>query len=238
MEKIFNIFSIINIIMEKIFNIFIPMCGTASRIGGIPKFLLPISNVKSLLLLTLEKVYNQKHNIFISTLPMYSELVYNYTIDYKPNIITLKTETMSETIKKYDFMANNYNIYNVMVMPDTYISDKIPFDTIKNYMDNDTDIVLCLWKITPIQKGKLGQCLLDENNNVINVVDKDPNCEYEYAWGILSWNHKYWSFIDNKKSHIGLSLNDAIKNNLKVKGIIMNGTYNDCGTIDEYKSIL
>lgn len=223
---------------DNYINVIIPMCGTASRIGGIPKFLLPISNDKSLLLMLLEKIYKFGTNIFISTVPMYSEYVYNYTIKYKPHINILKTETMSETINKYNYLKFNKNFVNIMIMPDTYISDNIPIKKIDDMINNNVDIVLCVWKISLIQRGKLGQCLLDENNNVVEVIDKNKNCEYEYAWGILGWNYKYWDYIDDKKSHIGLSLNDAIKNNLTVKAIIMNGTYNDCGTLDEYKQVL
>lgn len=227
--------------LDNYINIIIPMCGTASRIGGIPKFLLPVSNNKSLLSLLLEKIFCQENiniNIFISTVPMYADYVYNYTIKYKTYINIAKTETMSETVNKYNYFKFNKNFINIMMMPDTYISDDIPIKDISNLILNDTDIVLCVWKILPIQRGKLGQCLLDENNNVLDVVDKNKNCEYEYAWGIIGWNHKYWDYIDDEKSHIGLSLNDAIKNNLKIKAIIMKGTYNDCGTIDEYKKVL
>lgn len=223
---------------ENYTNIIIPMCGTASRIGGIPKFLLPITNDKSLLLLLLEKLNINGNNIFISTVPMYAEYIYNYTIKYRPHINISKTETMSETVNKYNYLKNDTKSVNIMVMPDTYISDNIPIKEINSLINNNADIILCVWKISEIQRGKLGQCLLDENNNVIHVEDKNKNCKYEYAWGIMCWNYKYWDYIDDKKSHIGLSLNDAIKNKLKIKAIIMNGTYNDCGTIDEYKKVL
>ena len=215
--------------------IIIPACGSASRIGHIPKFLLPISEKNSLLKNILEITNeNDCKNVWISTRPEYGNMLYEYTKLYSPHIKVTLTDTMSETINQYKDVSVKKTI---MVMPDTYINDRKIFIKIYNML-NDCDLVVCVWKIKDYQRGKLGQCLIDDNDNIIDVIDKDPNCDYEYAWGCLGWNKKFWNFIDPKTSHIGYGLVPAIKSGLNVKALFMDGDYNDCGTINEYKNFL
>ena len=62
--------------MEKI--CIIPICGCASRIGNIPKFLLPINSNNTLLLNSLNNSISCDFKIIIITTPDYAVLVQNY----------------------------------------------------------------------------------------------------------------------------------------------------------------
>lgn len=215
--------------------IILPACGTASRIGHIPKFLLPISSTKSLLNNILTIVTPCSDNVWLSTRPEYTEMVYNYTKSYKLNIKATETNTMSETIDQYKIMGKHTS--TIMMMPDTFISDVNIITKIETELKQN-DIAVCVWKIQDYQRGKLGQCLINEDGYVMNVVDKDKTCSYDYAWGCIGWNPEFWNYVNVNDSHIGYGLNPAIKNGLKIKAIFMDGVYTDCGTIEEYSHFL
>ena len=82
-------------------------------------------------------------------------------------------------------------------MPDTYYVDKnVINDLVHRSMKNKSAISLAfLWKIEDYQKGKLGQVKISQEQ-VVDVIDKDINCEYEFAWGAISW--KSYTLIDEK----------------------------------------
>ena len=142
-------------------------------------------------------------------------------------------ETTKVAIDKFpDF--SNY----LITMPDTYYEDKsIIYNLIHTSMENKSPISLALWMIEDYQKGKLGQVKILQEQ-VVDVIDKDLNCEYELAWGAISWKKEVNSLIDEKDSHIGYILNPALKQNIKIDFVKANNTYFDCGTFNEYSKLL
>lgn len=215
-----------------------PICGYASRIGGIPKFLLPLPYNNTLLKNHINNI--DKKNCIIITTPEYAIYLYDYLNNNfngnKFQIIINKTKTMSETILTLKYEKNK--IYS-MIMPDTYYKEKnILENMFQVYNNYNCDIVLGIFKIRENQKGKLGQVLFDEYDNLIDVIDKDKHCIYEWAWGTIMWNNTFIQYIDKELSHIGYGLMPALKNNLSIKVYKSNDYYYDCGTFEEYKELL
>jgi hypothetical protein len=122
-------------------------------------------------------------------------------------------------------------------MPDTYIFDENPWQKLKKPVEDGADIAVGVFKIRDEQRGKLGQCCI-ESEVVTKVVDKDPTCPYEWAWGLLAWKPHVWELFDPKTPHIGYALNPAIEKGLKVVPVYMDGDYYDCGTPDEFRDLL
>lgn len=221
----------------------IPICGSASRIGYIPKFLLPIDNSQSLLKQSLEKAISQNFRVIIITNINLITLIYTYINSQyheyldKIKIMVTNTKTMSETILHFDFVNKN-DIYSI-IMPDTYIENSNFFNKMINiYHKYKCDIVVGIFKIEERQKGNLGQVKFDDENNLIDVVDKDIDCDYKWFWGCIIWNYKFFKFMDKKKSHIGYGLVPALKAKLNIKVCPIEGRYFDCGIINEYKLLL
>ena len=76
------------------YNTILPASGDATRIGGIPKFLLPLFQ-GSLLKILINKCQSlTNNNIFIPTQPQYLPMIYQYISDNNIFIIGLKTQTM------------------------------------------------------------------------------------------------------------------------------------------------
>lgn len=218
----------------------IPICGSASRIGNIPKFMLPIPEKKSLIKKHIIDVLESKFKPVIIITPDYANMIYNYLkkfFDMKEiQIIVNETKTMSETILSIDYHNSvNYSL----IMPDTYLTDNsVLKKMLKVKNETKCDVVLGIFEIREEQRGKLGQVLFDDNDYLLDVIDKDKSCTYKWAWGTMLWNSKFSNHIDPTTSHIGYALKPALKDGLIIKVVCLKGEYYDCGTINEYTKLL
>jgi len=218
--------------------------GTASRIFNIPKFILPLKNKNLSLLsnwciLMIEKGCNKiiigssvANNSFIE------HIINTQLYDYK-NLITIKiinnSSTMNETIMN---MVNNeeYDLA-IMGMPDTHV-DYISDNLINKILDNNELIIgSYLWNIRNTQKEKIGLCNIDDNY-IIDIIDKDKNCYYNYGWGAIIFKKEFENYIKIEDLHLGYSMKLALNNSIKIPYEIINGQYWDCGTVSEYKEYL
>ncbi len=94
----------------------LPASGKASRIGGIPKFCLPISDERSLLQWHVEQMLEVCDEVRVSTRPEWIPIIQNMDMNIK--LIVKEPSTMSDAIK---FMIGDYNDTVLVGMPDTYI---------------------------------------------------------------------------------------------------------------------
>ena len=158
----------------------IPLSGNATRMKNLPKFLLPCKPGLTLLdntILTFKNI--NVFDIYAGVSDSNYNLLTQYDIDKK----IINSLTMSETVKKLieSYYAKKY----ILIMPDTFFHIDERFNKIEKMLD-DYNIVICVWKIKDYQVGKLGQVKL-VNNEVVDIIDKDNTCKYEYAWGVIAW---------------------------------------------------
>ena len=222
--------------MEKILHI-IPAAGKASRIGGIPKFLLPISQNNFLINFHSNLLPNDNKNItkVIAVSSEYSETVNRLNLDTE--ILEVNTNTMNETIVK---VINSYPSYSnyLLTMPDTYYLDNnVIKRLLLNFNEKSSNVHLALWKIMKNQIGNLGQVEI-KNKKIIQIIDKDPSCNFPYAWGAIVWNKNVNSFINTKDPTIGNILNPLLSIGEEIKYVIAENEYFDCGTFNEYSKLL
>lgn len=220
----------------------IPCSGTATRMNGIPKFLLPckegnlINNTINLF------KYNDINNIYISISKENEHFIkplneYDNDVKY----IVKNTLTMSETVEN---MVKIKSRKYILIMPDTYFinsqnenNQKFRDLTKLNIMLNKFNIVVILWKIKDYQYGKLGQIDINDEK-VINIKDKDPECRFPYSWGVIGWTYKVNYLINATTPHIGYIINSALEKNINVGYIISETEYFDCGTPNEYFTMI
>lgn len=209
----------------------LPASGSASRMGGLPKFLLP-SPINSLSILGrhLQELKKLVDQIVIPVNPLYEQLLHVSQIDCdNVKIFPLSTQTMSETILKTTYKYKSERI--LMVMPDTFFRGDLPYSQL---VENKAPMNLAVWKIREDQMGKLGQVNISETSTVIDVQDKSMGCEYPYAWGAMSMDRKFLEYLDPKTAHIGFLIPELLKAKIEVKATVVNGEYYDCGTPTEY----
>ena len=213
---------------------FIPAAGLASRLGGIPKFLLPISEKQTLIGHHVDNLIKLKnYEITIGT----SEKFYKTLLDIYEGFAIKKIESFSmvETVSKLTLEEESLSL---VIMPDTYFKNyQIVEDMRKKIQSKELDIVLGIWNIKTDQIGKLGQCSII-GERVKKIIDKDKNCKEQYFWGLIMWKPSFNQYIKKEDKHFGISLNRAIKNNLEVGYVKANQEYYDCGTFSEYETLL
>ncbi len=215
----------------------IPAAGKATRFGGIPKFLLPLSKDNFLI-----KYHANDLNIKdINVKKIIATSSENFDtlkrMDLNVELIEIESQTMNQTVIEVIDSYPEYDDY-LLTMPDTYFSENsLVYDLYNKYIHQEKTCSVGLFEIQDYQKGKLGQCKLNEKR-IEKVVDKDENCNFAHAWGLIMWNKRFNKFINPKDPHIGYIINPIIENKIDVSYSISNSQYYDCGTFDEYKKLL
>jgi hypothetical protein len=215
----------------------LPLGGNATRMNHLPKFLLPCK-IGITLLDNIINIFNN-NNVF-SIVSCVSE-TNHYLLQNNNKIekIVVNTKTMAETVYKLmkSINENNTTIYkSILLMPDTYITVKNEITSMINMLDT-YDIVVLLWEIQEYQIGKVGQCNI-ENNKIIDIIDKDPNCNYSYFWGSIGWRSTMNKHIDPEWETIGNLLKKSIELDINIGYVICNNNYYDCGTYSEYFTMI
>tara|TARA_X000000368_G_scaffold108809_1_gene84644 strand:+ start:7272 stop:7943 length:672 start_codon:yes stop_codon:yes gene_type:complete len=216
-------------------DVILPAAGLASRMRGLPKFLLPANDqYESLLEIHLSNLIGKCENIYLPTRPELSPIIKSLDFDLDNlKIIEMTTRTMSETILETINLSNSKNY--TLIMPDTYFLGEKPYDNLlgfKNFCN------LACWEIRDSQRGKLGEVKVNKLNEVEEIVDKKPKNGFKYAWGAVSFSRDLKKYIDIKDPHIGYAVKQSILNNEKVNSFKVRGKYFDCGTPDEYAQLL
>lgn len=218
----------------------IPCAGNASRLGGLPKFLLPTKKLEDICLLNKYISFMLKicNKIIIPCNPTTLQYVKNNIMENENIEIQCvgNTKTMNETM----LLTLKNRVYDlaIMVMPDTIIDDNDSIIRLVNKMKkNDIKMGVCAWKIRQTQKGKIGQCNI-YNDFIIEIKDKDINCDFEYGWGVLCWTPQFEMYIHEKDSHLGYSLEKALNEDKHILCEKAHGSYFDCGTIEGYTEYL
>jgi NDP-sugar pyrophosphorylase family protein len=215
----------------------IPAAGTASRMRGLPKFLLPTNSPNvSLIERHLLHLRNYFDEILIGVNPDFSKLIRTVLPeDEKLKIHNISTQTMMETVLKLSELSESDNF--VLIMPDTFFSK---YGSLLQFLDLDfhEEAVLICWKIQEFQFGKLGQVKLDENNKIVDIQDKNLNCDYNLFWGATSFTRDHLQSARKSDPHIGYLFQRLIEQDTGVLGVEVDGDYLDCGTQDEYIRML
>ena len=215
----------------------LPAAGSATRMRGLPKFLLP-SGLEYVTLIErhISKMLEVCETVWIPTRPEQVMLLDSLNISQeRVVIIPMTTSTMTETVLRLTRIsaANHF----LMVMPDTYFSEEQPYAYLA---DNSAEMSLACWSIRQEQKGKLGQVLLSNlpEGDLIDSQDKQPDCDYLHSWGAMSFSKEIVSIASVDMPHTGYLLPKLLEKGIHVKGKVMNGTYYDCGTPMEYLEML
>ena len=215
----------------------IPAAGTASRLRGLPKFLLPThTNKETLIERHIAHLRHFFDEILIGINPDFSRILSSVVSeDHQIKKYELSTNTMMETVVQLAGKSLNDNF--VLVMPDTYFSD---YSEIKNLLEKDMShpSALICWNIKDYQLGKLGQVYIDVANHVMEIQDKNIDCPFKTFWGVAIFSRKNLLESKDADSHVGFLFERLIKKGEIVMGYRVSGDYYDCGTQEEYITML
>jgi len=209
----------------------IAAAGQASRINGIPKFLLPLTGSDNYLLNRTINILNDSGADLISI--GLSDYTYNISKPFIDglNAQQVKTKTMNETILK---LINKDAEIFVCVMPDTYFDNPDGVSKSVEILKKSSAIAsINLWKARPSQIGSVGQVEID-SDLVKTVKDKDSSCVFPYVWGTVAWKIELNEYIFPEDPHIGYAVQKAVEDGKKVNYVLNDGSYFDCGTVEQY----
>ena len=209
----------------------LPASGKASRIGGIPKFCLPISDERSLIQWHVEQMLERCDEVRISTRSEWVPIIQNMDMNVK--IMVREPSTMSDAVK---YMVGDYNDTVLIGMPDTYILNATG-NIYKGLFKEDTaDIVLGIWECGENLKGRVGQVLVS-HDKVIDSEDKVDNCNYPDMWGTMLFRKNMIRYIDTTLDHPGKQLKEWISKGANIKAVRPGGQYMDIGTLRGLKQL-
>jgi hypothetical protein len=208
----------------------LPASGKASRVGGIPKFCLPISPQQCLLQWHVQAMLEVCDLVKVSTRPMWIPIVEAMHLDVQ--LMAREPSTMSEAVQAM-MQGHDNNDAFVIGMPDTYIMNATG-NYYRQMVEEAGDVVLAAWRCTVNLQGRVGQIRLGRPNKVIASRDKDPTCRFEHMWGamVLRGDARH---VDPVRNHPGEQLQDWIDEGLSVNAVKPDGAYCDIGNFDGLK---
>ena len=208
----------------------LPASGKASRIGGIPKFCLPVSEEESILQWHVNQMLEVCDEVRVSTRAEWVPIIQNMNMNIK--LVVREPSTMSDAVK---FMVGDYNDTVLVGMPDTYILG-CKSNIYKEMMDSTGDLVLGTWSCDPDIKGRVGQVLISDGK-VISSRDKVFDCDYPDMWGTMLFRKNLIRYIDPSLEHPGKQIQDWIDMSLNIRSVSPGGKYMDIGTLKGLKQL-
>jgi hypothetical protein len=208
----------------------LPASGKAARVGGIPKFCLPISDERSLLQWHVEQMLEVCDEVRVSTRAEWVPIIQNMDMNIK--LIVREPSTMSDAVK---FMVGEYNDTVLVGMPDTYILGAQK-NIYKEMIKSPGDLVLGTWDCNEELKGRVGQVLIS-GDKVLSSKDKTANCDYQHMWGTMLFRKNLIRYIDVELEHPGKQIQEWIDMSLDVRAVKPGGKYMDIGTLKGLKQL-
>jgi dTDP-glucose pyrophosphorylase len=207
----------------------LPAAGNASRIHGLPKYLLPIPGG-----------YLLKHHldamrgagigqVMIGANPDNMGLIYDYADPDGVVYLASQRETMTQTV-----LSSAYQHESVLFgMPDTYLPGPYVYLALRAAIEAYAHVAVALFKARPGQHKQGGMCRV-EGGRVVEVVDKPTHNDFEYIWGALAWQPECWDCLESEDPHVGYGLPRAIAAGMNVQAVMCEGDFWDCGTETSY----
>ena len=212
----------------------IPASGKATRFNGLPKFSLPCDAESTPVIeRQVDQMKEYVDKVVVSTSSKWYELVKSFELDAE--IMIVEPSTMNDAVLKIA-KENKSNSY-IIGMADTYFKGENPYKRLSNAAE-EFDIAIACWEINDVLKGKVGQVNL-VNNLILDLQDKNPDCEYPYMWGALGIANSVLERMNEDDAHLGMSLVKEICEDCSSHyAFAVNGEYFDIGSMVNYKNLL
>jgi hypothetical protein len=203
----------------------LPASGSASRLNGIPKFMLPIPG-GTLLSRHIDQMLQVCDEVRISTRKAWIPLLNQLDLPSGVKIYEIEPSTFSNAIQQ---MADKGRL--LIGMPDTYISSTNHYESM---IKSDGDVVLAGFNCPQYLHGAVGQFEADEYGNVFDLKDKEEGCTYSRMWGAMLLNTVQ---IDGSLDNPSHQIMNWIREGKSVKAVNCNGSYVDAGTFEGLKAL-
>ena len=208
----------------------LPASGKASRIGGLPKFALPISDNLNLLSLHVKNLLEVCDEVRVSTQEKWIPLIEQMNLPIE--LVKKEPSTLSDAILH---LANGDEDRMIFSMPDTYFVPK-GTQIYKGIFDQSGDIILGLFHCPQTLRGLVGQVEISDSL-VSNVLDKSIDCEYELMWGFIGFREGKINRITTDSDTPSTQINSWIEDGEKIGFLKVNADYIDVGSFQGVKQL-
>ncbi len=222
----------------------LPVGGSASRMLGLPKFMLPVSESETLIERhcrgAISAGYDELHVI---TRQKYFNLIESYfsdrRIDAHIHSLPHETETMSETLKIGSGLIKDIVKSSVTIgLSDTAFYGASYEHIYRKLIEDSADHCLGLFSIREDQFGKLGQVDTDSMGKVLSMQDKNLSCTFPAIWGLAKVPGSMLMNLNISDAHIGIGIEKLLAKGEYVSGVMNQAEYYDCGTFGEYSKYI
>lgn len=217
----------------------LPAAGNATRIHGLPKYLLPVpggfllqAHVDAMKAAGCRKVFigANEHNL---------ELIEYHTRPDAQVVVYLaeQRDTMTQTVLSGQRYAEVDTV--LFGMPDSYWSSgQFPYSFLANMSflrRKDVKAILHCAQARLNQWKRGGMCDIAIGGQVTRIVDKPEITETPWIWGAMRWEPGLWQYFKPDDSHVGFGVQRAIEGGEHIHATVQwEGDYWDCGTYEEY----
>lgn len=211
--------------------VILPAAGLATRIGGIPKFLLPSRDGRSLIAEHVQAA-SDCGTVLVATRPHFEEFLREH-LDGLAQVIGAVTTTMSETVRvALDMIPEAERV--VVGLPDTAVHPWTPYSELLAGLDQG-DLVVAAYPTRSDQAGRLGALRFDDGRRVVEVRDKDPAVSHwTHHWGAIGFRRPVLTeFLDEADPHVGYALEAAVSAGRIGHAVHFGEEYFDLGTVEE-----
>jgi glucose-1-phosphate thymidylyltransferase len=122
-------------------------------------------------------------------------------------------------------------------MADTIMQPNDVFSTGINQALPDDDVILVCFNTK--RPEKFGMVRMDQNNRVLEIVDKPKKTDLTAMWGCIIWQPKFTEYLHDCVHNAGITdfadiMNNSISAGLRYRGVLIaDGVYIDLGTYEE-----
>jgi hypothetical protein len=193
----------------------LPASGHASRMRGLPKFLLPTITGETLLEYHARLMHDLDIPVRVCTSQRWLPLVRDL-LDGSCELVHVAPSTMNRAV--IDIAEDD----NIIGMPDTFFTDGNPYAALHEA------ITIGLWRCPESLRGKVGQVDYD-GNSIRDIIDKNPDCDYAFMWGVLRLSRDAVTILNPEHAHPGIDLPRIITTHPYAVAVNA-GDYIDVGT--------
>lgn len=210
----------------------LPVAGKATRIQGLPKYLLPVPGGY-----LLERMLSRMGvPCCIGANPDNAALLNSYKRP-EDHVYQVASATMCETILTARPLVGDETV--LMGMPDTYWTDDSVFHRLRDYLDEGYICALVVWTVSADMASRLGVCIpipTHDNHTIFldSIQDKQPQSSSKWVWGAMAWTVDFWQYIRPADVNPGSALNRALDADEAIPLYLASGAYYDNGIPDDY----
>lgn len=214
----------------------LPAAGMATRMRGLPKFLLPLAEEQgSLLEYHIRLMAPHVETILIPTRSEWVELLEGFGLGPQVHVIEKNTATLAETVS--ESLAQGQWEAAMVGLPDTVFLSGNPYAGFGSYSTSDP-LVLACFPTREEQRGRLGAVELSASGDVVQHADKSAEEHWGQHWGAMQFTPTVLSYLPLEAPTVGVVIDECLKRRIPIKGFLHESDYYDCGTVSEYAACL